>query len=93
MSKEKELIREKFRRAVFTRDGNRCRVCSKDHCKLDAHHITSRKLMANGGYVKENGISLCDCCHIKAEVGVLTSEFLYGLIGSSWIDATIASSK
>ena len=49
--------------------------------------------MANGGYVKENGISLCDCCHIKAEVGVLTSEFLYGLIGSSWIDATIASSK
>ena len=24
--------------------------------------------MPNGGYVKENGISLCESCHIKAEV-------------------------
>jgi hypothetical protein len=34
---------------------------------LDAHHITDRKLMPNGGYVVSNGISLCADCHIKAE--------------------------
>ena len=34
---------------------------------LDAHHITDRTLMPNGGYVKENGISVCDECHLKAE--------------------------
>ncbi len=35
--------------------------------ELDAHHITDRKLMPNGGYVKENAISLCSECHRKAE--------------------------
>ncbi len=36
---------------------------------LDAHHITDRNEMPNGGYVEENGISLCDYgCHLLAEV-------------------------
>ena len=40
---------------------------------LDAHHIVSREDMPNGGYVKENVISLCkDECHLKAE------EYLQG---------------
>lgn len=34
---------------------------------LDAHHIIPREEMPNGGYVKENGISLCDDCHMMAE--------------------------
>lgn len=36
--------------------------------ELDAHHITDRNEMPNGGYVKENGISLCPECHKKAEL-------------------------
>ena len=40
----------------------------KAESELDAHHITDRNDMPNGGYVKENGISLCEDCHIKAEV-------------------------
>lgn len=34
---------------------------------LDAHHILRREWMENGGYVKNNGISVCDNCHLKAE--------------------------
>ena len=54
--------------AVFERDGHRCRVCGAGNCRLDAHHVTNRNEMPNGGYVAENGITLCDTCHEKAEV-------------------------
>ena len=66
MNKKKE-IRENFRNSVFERDEYKCRVCSKTG-DLDAHHITDRNEMPNGGYVIQNGISLCDECHEKAEV-------------------------
>lgn len=68
--KIKQQIREKFRIDVFERDNYKCVICGRSGIKLDAHHITNRKLMPNGGYVKENGITLCDCyngCHFKAE--------------------------
>ena len=74
MSKSKQLVREKYRDAVFRRDRYRCRGCGflsskqKAEIELDAHHITDRNLMPNGGYVAENGISLCKTCHEKAEV-------------------------
>lgn len=66
MSERKALIRANFRNAVFGRDDYRCRVCGKTS-DLDAHHITNRNDMPYGGYVTENGISLCEYCHIKAE--------------------------
>jgi 5-methylcytosine-specific restriction endonuclease McrA len=67
----KSEIRARFRKAVFKRDGHRCAVCGiaeSEVEKLDAHHITDRNEMPNGGYVPENGISLCPKCHIKAEI-------------------------
>ena len=77
MSASKKHIRENFRDATFKRDGYRCRCCgrSQEQVALDAHHITDRTEMPNGGYVKENGISLCnephadgaESCHMKAE--------------------------
>lgn len=66
MSKQKKLVRERFRDAVFKRDNHKCRVCFEKNSKLDAHHITDRNEMPNGGYCKENGISLCESCHEKA---------------------------
>jgi hypothetical protein len=76
---------------------------SKDKAQeeLDAHHVTDRSLMPNGGYVKENGISLCPECHIKAEVFHSTGtavegyspEDLYKKINSSYEKAVEASSK
>lgn len=69
---------------------------------LDSHHITPRKNMPNGGYVPENGVSLCDGCHVKAEewftnsmtcwAGFHPAE-LYELIGSSEEEAREASKK
>jgi len=69
--KNKKQIRADFKTAVLKRDNNTCRVCNKRNTDvegLDAHHITDRHEMPNGGYVKENGITLCkDECHMKCE--------------------------
>jgi len=99
----KKMIRERFRTEVFARDKNRCRVCGVLEVPLDAHHITDRNQMPNGGYVKENGIALCNQpggCHEKAEVFHSTGKSLpgfspkelYALIGSS-LDKAAESSK
>lgn len=107
MGAEKKLIRKNFRDACYKRDGFRCAMCnmksSKDNAEkeLDAHHITDRNLMPNGGYVKENGISLCAECHIKAEVFHSTGvahegyapEDLYKAIKSSYEKAVAASER
>ena len=58
MSAKKKMIRQKFRDAVLKRDRNKCVICKKTE-NIDVHHITDRSLMPCGGYVKENGISLC----------------------------------
>lgn len=79
----KQETRRRFREVVFERDGYRCVGCgfqsSPEEVEhdLDAHHITPREEFDNGGYVKENGVSLCDPtkrggplatgCHYKAE--------------------------
>jgi len=112
----KKQIRSQFRTQVFTRDGYRCVCCGKHgKCRqtnefigidvprvnLDAHHITDRNLMPNGGYVKENGISVCDDCHELCEVFHQTGEAhpgyapadLYKMVGSSYEAAVKASEK
>lgn len=67
----KDLIRARFRKAVFKRDGHKCVMCGVPESEveqLDAHHIIDRNEIPYGGYVPENGISLCPECHLKAEV-------------------------
>jgi 5-methylcytosine-specific restriction endonuclease McrA len=107
MSTEKKAMRKMFRDACYKRDGFRCAMCNmkssleKAEQELDAHHITDRTLMPNGGYVKENGISLCPECHEKAEVFHSTGtafpgysvEDLYKKINSSYEKAVEASKK
>lgn len=105
MSKRKKAIRANFRNDVFERDGHKCRVCGWSPAldpatNLDAHHITDRTLIVNGGYVKENGISLCEPCHYQAErfheTGIEAAGYerdtLYKLIGSS-LELAIEKSK
>lgn len=100
MGDTKKQVRQAFREAVFKRDRNACRVCSAPQ-PLDAHHITDRTEMPNGGYVAENGISLCDPCHQKAEAshrgevpepGFSPAE-LYAKIGSSYEKAVLVSKQ
>lgn len=102
-----------FRNSVYKRDNYTCRGCRLNSTPdsatelLDAHHITPRTEMPNGGYVPENGISLCKfkigdmSCHEKAEYYFVTGEALpnfhpddlYILIGSTREKAEIASLK
>jgi 5-methylcytosine-specific restriction endonuclease McrA len=107
MSNQKKLIRQSFRDACYKRDNYKCVTCefksSKEMAEqeLDAHHITDRTEMPNGGYVKENGISLCEKCHQKAEhyhsTGVALPGFsieeLYKKIGSSPEKARSSANK
>jgi RNA polymerase subunit RPABC4/transcription elongation factor Spt4 len=115
MGAEKKKIRAAFREAVFKRDQQRCRMCNTTSAEwriandavvtgdtyLDAHHITDRNLLPNGGYVVENGISLCPDCHQKAEqfhsTGVsypgYSPEDLYKVIDSNYEKAVEASEK
>lgn len=107
MSSNKKTIRKNFRDSCFARDKYSCVMCSfksssdKAEQDLDAHHITDRNLLPNGGYVKENGISLCKDCHIKAEIFHSTGtpvigysvEDLYKKINSSLEKAIRASEK
>ncbi|MFO0823635.1 MAG: HNH endonuclease [Gemmataceae bacterium] len=97
MSQRKKEVRRQFRSAVFERDGYRCQGCGfvsspeRAEEELDAHHITDRNEMPNGGYVLENGISLCAVCHEKAEahhrgdpvLPGFTPQELYAIIESS----------
>lgn len=104
MSLKKKQQRAEFRNDVFTRDGFACRKCGVKFVDLDAHHITDRNLMPSGGYVKENGITLCNVpggCHEKAECyhsgaevpqGYLPED-LYKLIGSSYEKALVSSRR
>lgn len=105
VSQKKKQVRAAFRRTCFERDGYACVMCEfrstpeRAEEELDAHHITDRNLMPNGGYVEENGISLCADCHRKAEIFHSTGhphegfsvEDLYEAVGSSYEKALEAS--
>lgn len=114
MGKDKKQVRKSFRDAVFKRDNYTCRVCGKKWTKddaepalgrINAHHITDRNLMPNGGYVVENGITVCDgeedSCHMRCESWHITGngeeelhpDKLYGRIDSSLEKAIKAANK
>ena len=57
--------REEFKKAVFSRDKGCCVLCSGT--PVTAHHIMDRKLFPDGGYVVDNGASVCDPCHVLCE--------------------------
>ena len=103
---DKKAIRDAFRTACFERDHYQCAMCGRKDCKLDAHHIIDRSEILNGGYVPENGITLCagedkDNCHWKAEQHHATGKAypgyspddLYAKINSGIEQAWEASEK
>ena len=108
MSDKKE-IRRRFRDVCLKRDKLTCTKCGlkaktvEEALEIfDIHHITDRSLMPNGGYVLENGITLCkNPCHEKAEefhsTGVAhpgySVEELYEVIKSNYELAVKASEK
>ena len=85
--------RKQFSKNVFERDKHKCKICGEDK-NLDAHHIIDRHEMPNGGYVVENGITLCSLHHLEAEqyhifgktngIEGMYPDDLYKLINSSY---------
>ena len=100
----KKRIRAKFRQEVFDRDGYQCRKCgfksspAKAENEIDAHHIINRNNLPFGGYIRENGITLCRKCHLEAEQGNLgfDEQTLFACVKSSReeaIEADLALGK
>jgi hypothetical protein len=107
--KNKKEIRAHFRQVCLDRDKDTCRMCGRRAISredalevFDIHHIVDRSLLPAGGYVLENGITLCrDSCHLRAEQYHSTGtaypgfapEDLYAIINSSSEKAIEASQK
>jgi len=74
------LTRDAFREGTLARDGHRCIVCGASGVKLDAHHIMERRLWnaptEQGGYFLDNGASVCEPCHMRAEQTLITPDEL-----------------
>lgn len=56
---------ENLRKDAIIRDNYKCQECGKTDCKLEVHHIQSRK--HNGADTIGNLITLCSKCHQKTE--------------------------
>lgn len=79
MDKRRAEIRRTFQDKVLSRDKHRCKVCSEGSTKLFAHRIINWS--QNGGFLPENGITLClECKHRAPEAN---PEQLYHLIETS----------
>jgi len=66
------LTRDEFREGVFARDGHKCVFC--DQPAVDAHHIIERRLWDNGGYMLDNGASVCELHHLACEMTTISVE-------------------
>lgn len=73
------LTRDQFHVQALTRDGGHCVVCKQ--VATEIHHCIERRLFSDGGYYIENGISLCNPCHVKAEQTLISCEELRELAG------------
>ena len=56
---------KEWRNQVFSRDGYTCQKCGQIGGRLNAHHILSYSLHPDLRYSVDNGITLCQSCHIK----------------------------
>ena len=73
---------ENIRKAVILRDGCKCMECGKSNCRLEVHHIKSRRL--KGSSTLDNLITLCTKCHQKTEsVEELYMDRYFALLNSS----------
>ena len=71
--------RTKFKESLLRRDG-RCLVCGAwlDESTINPHHITTKG--AGGSDQPENGIALCQACHVSVHNGHITPATLRWLL-------------
>jgi hypothetical protein len=89
------LTRDAFRETCLERDNHRCVICGSS-ADLSVHHILNRSLWSDGGYYRDNGVTLCNGgtpadlkagrdvgCHLKAEATLISCEQLREAAGIS----------
>lgn len=54
---------DRWRSAVFSRDGYTCRFCSARDARLNPHHIQPKASCPERVFDVSNGITLCEPCH------------------------------
>lgn len=57
--------RRTWRKSVFIRDNYTCQVCNKRGEKINAHHLNGYHWHEKGRYDVENGVTLCNECHLE----------------------------
>ncbi len=55
----------RFRKAVLKRDNRTCQCCGHSYDIMIVHHLDSYTTFPNARYEVENGVTLCEYCHIK----------------------------
>lgn len=73
--------RQQFRQTVFDRDNHTCLVPGCDAPAEDAHHIIERALWSDGGYVPDNGASVCETHHRAAEDNLIPPQAFWRWAG------------
>lgn len=79
MGKQQRDQRAHWREAVARRDGGRCVICGEPAEEI--HHILERKLWPCGGYVLDNGATLCPRHHLAAEQTRLACNLIRAAAG------------
>jgi len=76
--------RKQFRTEVFERDSHTCTVpWCEEQTDLDAHHILERDLWDDGGYIPDNGATVCEWHHRYAESDDIPPQAFWRWIGIS----------
>ena len=52
-------------KAVKVRDGFMCQICDDTECYLHSHHMNSWDLFVDDRFDVDNGITLCEVCHMR----------------------------
>ena len=54
---------QRWRAKVFKRDRHICRLCGRNNCWIEAHHIKRNAVYPHLIFRTNNGITLCKDCH------------------------------
>jgi hypothetical protein len=73
--------RKSFRDVVFKRDNYTCIVPWCNQTAQDSHHIVERALWNDGGYIPDNGASVCETHHRAAEDNTIPPQAFWRWAG------------
>lgn len=75
---------QRWRFKVFKRDRHICRLCGRNKCYIEAHHIKKKAAYPHLIFRTNNGVALCKDCHkfVTGEEGKFVTLFNHVIKGS-----------